>query len=64
MLLTALTPDGVNLLVFTNNMDLIAMTGIKGVENHLINIGECQRNPRVSQQFADEATSDITCAKM
>jgi hypothetical protein len=40
------------------------MTGIQGIEYHLIHIGECQRNARVCQQFADKATTDITCAKM
>ena len=45
-------------------MDLIAMTGIQGIEYDLIYIRERQLYPRVRQQFADKATTDITCAKM
>ncbi|MNI48385.1 hypothetical protein D3C73_1029460 [compost metagenome] len=56
--------NGINLLIFTDNMNLIAMTGIQGVENHLIYIRKRQLYPRVCQQFADKATTDITCAKM
>ncbi|SAF15962.1 Uncharacterised protein [Enterobacter cloacae] len=40
------------------------MTGIQGIQNHLIHIGECQGNARVCQQFTDKATTNITCAKM
>ena len=53
-----------NLLVFTDYMDLIAMTRIQGIQDNLIHIGECQRNARVCQQFTDKTTTDITCAKM
>ena len=40
------------------------MTGIQGIQDHLIHIGERQRNARVCQQFADKTTTDVTCAKM
>ena len=53
-----------NLLVFAHHMDLIAMTGIQGIQDDLIHIGECQGNARVCQQFTDKTTTDITCAKM
>ena len=33
--------DGIDLLVFTDDMNLIAMTGIQGIKYHLIHIGEC-----------------------
>ena len=56
--------DGINLFVFTYDMNLIAMTGIQGIEYDLIYIRERQLYPRVRQQFADKATTDITCAKM
>ena len=56
--------DGINLLIFTHDMNLIAMTGIQGIEHDLIYIRERQLYPRVRQQFADKATTDITCAKM
>jgi hypothetical protein len=32
MLLTALTPDGIDLLIFAN-VNLIAMTGIQGIKH-------------------------------
>ena len=53
-----------NLLVFAYHVYLIAMTGIQGIQDYLIHIGECQRNACVCQQFTDKATTDITCAKM
>ena len=56
--------DRFNLFVFTHHVNLIAMTGIQGIQNHLIHIGECQGNARVCQQFTDKSTTDITCAKM
>ncbi len=40
------------------------MTGIQGIKYGLIDIGKRQVDARVSQQFTDKATSDITCAKM
>ncbi len=54
----------IHLLIFTHNMNLIAMTGIQGIEYDLVYIRKRQLYPRVSQQFADKATTDITCAKM
>jgi hypothetical protein len=40
------------------------MTGIQGIKDDLINIGERQFNARVGQQLTDKTTADITCAKM
>ena len=56
--------DGIHLLIFANDVNLVAMTGIQGIKYGLINIGKRQFDARVGQQFTDKATSDITCAKM
>ncbi|STT29936.1 Uncharacterised protein [Klebsiella pneumoniae] len=56
--------DGVHLLILTDDVNLIAMTGIQGIKYGLIDIGKRQFDARVGQQFTDKATSDITCAKM
>ena len=56
--------NGIDLLVLADHVNLIAMTGIQGIKHDLIYIRKRQLYPRVRQQFADKATTDITCAKM
>jgi hypothetical protein len=56
--------NGIDLLIFADHVNLIAMTGIQGIKHNLIYIRKRQLYPRVCQQFADKATTDITCAKM
>jgi hypothetical protein len=45
-------------------MNRILMTGVKGIQNHLIHIREDQFDTGISQQLTDKTATDVTCSKM